>query len=241
MAVEDGPAHIGSDNHKARLAQFNASTLASRVKELTLLYSSFSKVKKRVLTLPPQTSIPTSQFQAISRIDTCPPQVNRKLWNRFYEPLILLLAYGKSQGEHVKLNDASSEGDLGGSNNALCKKFLDELAYMCDYSPSGDTVAAIAIQDGPQPTYWVAANASQGSKVKPFLSNILQLLAQVYEASEEHVVKLERQISDCAILFSAQRLQRYKSKLKRTVKDCLLRLGGDTEGSIHFLHPTAPL
>ena len=174
-------------------------------------------------------------------MDTCPLQVNRKLWNRFYEPLILLLAYGKSQREHVKLNDALSEGDLSGSNNSLCKKFLDELAYICDYSPSGDTVAAIAIQDGPQPTYWVAANASQGSKVKPFLLNILQLLAQVYKASEEHVVKLEHQISDCAILFSAQRLRRYKYKLKRAVEACLLRLGGDKEGSIPFLHPNAPL
>lgn len=43
MTVEDGPAHIDSDGHKARLAQFNASALASRIKELTLLYSSLSK------------------------------------------------------------------------------------------------------------------------------------------------------------------------------------------------------
>ena len=74
--------------------------------------TSNPKLKKRVLTLPPQISIPTSQFQAISQMDACPPQANRKLWNRFYEPLILLLAYGKLQGEHVKLNDALFEGDL---------------------------------------------------------------------------------------------------------------------------------
>lgn len=43
MTVEDGPAHIDSDGHKARLAQFNASALATRIKELTLLHSSFSK------------------------------------------------------------------------------------------------------------------------------------------------------------------------------------------------------
>jgi len=49
MAVEDGPAHIGSDGHKARLAQFNASALASRIKELTLLHSSFNKESISVL------------------------------------------------------------------------------------------------------------------------------------------------------------------------------------------------
>lgn len=43
MAVEDGPAHIGSSAHHARLAQFNACTLASRVKELTLHHSSLNK------------------------------------------------------------------------------------------------------------------------------------------------------------------------------------------------------
>lgn len=43
MAVEDGPAHIGSDDHKARLVQSNAGALASRIKELTLLHSSFCK------------------------------------------------------------------------------------------------------------------------------------------------------------------------------------------------------
>ena len=49
MAVADGPAHIGSDGHKARLAQFNASALASRIKELTLLHPSFSKESISVL------------------------------------------------------------------------------------------------------------------------------------------------------------------------------------------------
>ena len=79
---------------------------------------------------------------------------------------------------------------------------------MCDYSPGGDTVAAISIQDGPQLIYWVAANTSQGSKVEPFLSDILQLLGQVYDASEEKVSMLKQQISSRAIGFSTKKLQR---------------------------------
>ena len=206
---------------------------------------STPKPNKRVLTFLSQTGIPTSQShqrQAVSQMDTCPPQVNAKLWNRFYEPLVLLLAYGKSQGKHVKFNDASSERELDGSYEALHKRFLDELAYVCDFSPSGDTVAAVAIQDGPQPTYWVAANTSQGSKVKPFLSDTLHLIAQVYEASEELVVKLERQISDRAISFATQRLRRYKLELDRAVKACLPRLGVvNTEGRISFVPSKASL
>ncbi|KAI9774032.1 MAG: hypothetical protein M1839_001917 [Geoglossum umbratile] len=156
-----------------------------------------------------------------SLLDACPPQVNQKLWHRLYEPLILLSAYGKSQGKHIKSDETSSEGHLDGGNTTLRKKFLDGLAYICDYSPRGDTVAAIAIQDGPQLIYWVAANTNQGSKVKPLLSDILQLLSQVYGASEERVSTLKLQISDRAMVFSARRLQYYRTMLRDTIKTCI--------------------
>ena len=173
-------------------------------------------------------------------MDTCPPQVNGKLWNRFYEPLVLLLAYGKSQGRHVKFNETSSEQDLVNTDDVLYKNFLDELAYVCDWSPGGDTVAAVAIQDGPQLIYRVAANASQGSKVELFLSDILQLLAQVYEASEEQAVNLERQISDRVMLFTAPRLRRYTRELRRAAGACLQRLKWEnTKGRIVFVHVKA--
>ena len=49
MPAEDGLAHINSHSHIARLAQFNASTLAFRIRELTLLCSSVSKESTSVL------------------------------------------------------------------------------------------------------------------------------------------------------------------------------------------------
>lgn len=115
---------------------------------------------------------------------------------------------------------------IDGSNKTLNKNFLDELAYICDYSPSGDTVVAIAIQDGPYLVYWVAADTNQGSKVKPFLSDILQLLGQVYNASDEQVFTSKHQISDLAMMFSAQKLQRYRFMLKRMINTCIPRLEG---------------
>lgn len=160
-------------------------------------------------------------------MSTYPPQVNKKLWDRFYEPLILLLAYGKSQGRHVKSDEAWSEND-----KRLSKRFLDELAYMCDYSPSGDTVAAVAIQDGPRLTYWVAANTNKGSKVKlmkSFLLSILERLGQVYNASDEHVCDLRREISDSAMKFADEKLRRYRFKVKCAIKTCLSKLETQNE------------
>lgn len=185
---------------------------------------------------------PLGRRRANSWIDTCPPQINEKLWNRFYEPLVLLLAYGKSQGRHVKSDDTSPEIDLGNSSTSLCKRFLDELAYICDYSPGGDTVAAVAIQDGPQVIYRVAANTNQCSKVKPFLSDILQLLAKVYEANEKQVTDLERQISTRAMTFAAKKLRRYKIELEHAIDECMRILEGqNTKGRIIFIRSMAPL
>ncbi len=53
----------------------------------------------------------------------------------------------------VKFDEASFEEYLDGSNKTLSKRFLNELAYICDYSPDEDTVAAIAIQNGPHLIY----------------------------------------------------------------------------------------
>ena len=182
------------------------------------------------------------QPQAISQMNTCPPQVNKKLWNRFYEPLILLLTYGKSQRMRVKFDEASFEEYLDGSNKTLSKRFLNELAYICDYSPDEDTVAAIAIQNGPHLIYWVTANTSKESKIKPFLFDILQLLDQMYNASEERVSTLEYQISDRAMIFSAQKLQRYRFMLKRTINTCLSILKRQNEEDrINFTYSRASL
>lgn len=88
---------------------------------------------------------------------------------------------------------------------------------------------AIAIQDGPYLIYRVAANTSQGPKVKPFLSDILQLLGQVYHANDEQVCTLKHLISDRAMVFSAQKLQRYRFMLKRMINTCIPRLEGQRE------------
>ncbi len=73
------------------------------------------------------------------------------------------------------------------------------------------------------------ANTSKEFKIKSFLFNILQLLNQMYNASEKQVSTLEYQISDHAMIFSAQKLQRYKFMLKCIINICLLILKRQNE------------
>ena len=90
---------------------------------------SKAKSKKCHLSLSPRTASKFQLLQSSPQMETCPPQVNGKLWNQFYEPLVLLLAYRKSQGKHFKINSEFSYG-LGSGYNALRTKLLDELAYI---------------------------------------------------------------------------------------------------------------
>lgn len=162
-------------------------------------------------------------------MNVCSSQINEKLWNRFYESLILLLTYDKSQEKHVKFDEASFELYMNDSNKTLSKKFLDELAYVCDYSSSEDTVTTIAIQNDSRLIYWVVANISQESKVNSFLFDILELLSQVYNATNEQISTLKHQISHRAIVFFIKKLQRYRFILKRTINTCLSILKRQSE------------
>ncbi|KAF3287501.1 hypothetical protein TWF970_007221 [Orbilia oligospora] len=157
-----------------------------------------------------------------SPCDTCEPQVSPKLWKRFYEPLVLLSAYGKSQGPHFK--STGDETFCSDDNRDLKKQFLDQLAYVCDYETGGDTVTAIAVEDGPELKYWVAANTDKSSTILPYISSILASLETVFEAPEEHILAVQAQITDRVIQFCSDRLRLYKSRLRSAALGCIKKL-----------------
>ncbi|KAK6339946.1 hypothetical protein TWF718_009335 [Orbilia javanica] len=151
----------------------------------------------------------------------CPPQVSEDLWNKFYEPLIILAAYGKSQGPYFKA-PGDEIGSLGGKGK-LYKQFLDHLAYVCDSSMGGDTVTAIAIEGGPQLKYWVAANSGRPGKSIEHIRTILGSLKEVSKpgASENTILAIKNKICNRIIEFSRDRLKSYRNKLSLTVGLCL--------------------
>ncbi|KAK6352105.1 hypothetical protein TWF730_008936 [Orbilia blumenaviensis] len=152
------------------------------------------------------------------------PQVPPKLWKRFYEPLVLLAAYGKTQGPQIKLTSTEAEGPWHDDNRELRKQFLDQLAYICDYMRGGDTVTAIAVEDGPQLKYWIAANTNQGPKIKPLVSDILERLKNAFGISDSEARILQSEISDTIISFCSKRLEYYKKELSTPIRWCLKRL-----------------
>ena len=137
----------------------------------------------------------------------------QRLLYRFYEPLLLLHTLGPTTGEHSQPTDSTHA--IPQSRQALRRRFLDDLAYFCDYEKGGDTVTALAIESRPQgPIFWLASNAKSGSKVKGFLTEVLNDLGQISSLNDVDQVRPTVKLVNKAITFGTRRIKKYCSLLK---------------------------
>ena len=90
--------------------------------------------------------------------------------SRFYEPLVLLYTLGSTRGEHTAAALPPDENICELPLKELRRRFLNELAYVCDYNKGGDTVTAIGLESTPQRyVFWVGANTSPQKRIVPFV------------------------------------------------------------------------
>ncbi|KAL1382524.1 hypothetical protein HDK64DRAFT_303555 [Phyllosticta capitalensis] len=159
-----------------------------------------------------------------------------RLLSRFYEPLVLLHALGRTRGEHVSQSLDARLADL--SEGQLRRLFLNHLAYSCDYDKGGETVTAVALEDRPQgPRYWLSANEGPREKVKLFVEALLKTLRELArnpdDITEEDLESIAR---DC-ISFGRHRIKKYWPLLVAQRRRCLETLSKNNlhEGSQDFL------
>lgn len=155
---------------------------------------------------------------------------NRKLFRRFYEPLVLLYTLGQSRGQRSQSPAIDDQSCDGVSFSEVRRRFLRDLAYMCDYQKGGDTVTAIAVEDTPQSFIcWVAANKDPRSKVESFLRKLLATLKCTGEAGE---VTLANVIASKCITFAKPRIKAYKKFFENSLNDVrtILRKSGHVDG-----------
>lgn len=102
---------------------------------------------------------------------------SNKREKRFYEPLIVLVALRQVLGDRIRGDPVSSDSGSSWGRVNTRRQMLHGLCMMCDYDKGGDTVNAIALEERPEgPMYWVACNDGADSKIKPFLTEILEKL-----------------------------------------------------------------
>ena len=147
------------------------------------------------------------------------PQSNKrnKVLHRFYEPLVLLHVLDRIQGGHVPRQREDSLPPDHASRTELRRRFLESLAYVCDYEKGGDTMTAIFVSSGPL-TYHIATNKPlpQTNRVVPFLDSLMKHLRTLNPVTAVD----ERNILEQCVEFSEKRISTYWRSLQNSLKMC---------------------
>ncbi|KAF2118104.1 hypothetical protein BDV96DRAFT_620140, partial [Lophiotrema nucula] len=145
--------------------------------------------------------------------------------SRFYEPLVLLYTLGRTRGEHTHSVPFDEADTARLSHKDLRRKFLNDLAYMCDYDKGGDTVTAIGLESTPQGhIFWVASNKCPKTKIVPFLESLLIRMRQVSAAADISVPDQVEGLAAKCINFATPRIKKYKSHLSPLLRRCVSHL-----------------
>jgi hypothetical protein len=131
-----------------------------------------------------------------------------KLLRRFYEPLGLLFALGKTRSEHTHKTLPSFEQADSLTAQQLRRQFLDELAFLCDHKKGGDSCTAIGLGQTPQHfVFWVAANKCPERSIVPFLIELLTILEGAHGERDGQL--LIEDIFRTSVTFARERIKTY--------------------------------
>lgn len=157
-----------------------------------------------------------------------------RLLSRLYEALVFLLLLGQSRGEHTSRTFYLDESTV------TRRRFLQNLAYMCDFEKGGKTCTAIGLQEC-ETCYrlWLASNEENG-QTKEFLQKVLLSLQKISEDPEvEEATDKIGALSELCIDFAARRIGKERKCLLRAVRQCMKELSnqGAEEGNSIFYSP----
>ncbi|ETS75099.1 hypothetical protein PFICI_13583 [Pestalotiopsis fici W106-1] len=138
----------------------------------------------------------------------------QRLLGRFYEPLLLLLALGKTRGEHSPSPPDES------SRQSIRRRFFNNIAYLCDFTKGGDSTSAIGIEERDDCyNFWVASN-QPSSKIRDFVDDILNDVRKLgYEQSLRRGD--EQRFTYYCIDFARQRISKEAKMLSNAFKGCI--------------------
>jgi hypothetical protein len=170
-------------------------------------------------------------------------ELKRKVLRRFYEPLLLLSAFGQVRGDRIK-PDPDSETS-GPNHQKTRRSFANGIAYICAYDKCPDCVTATALESSPQGTIvWLAANAEIKPNVISFLENVLDDLGRIAaqgNAGEQYRFNAQEldNLLTKVVAFNETRLRVYYKQAIALTKTCLAVLG-DADQPVRKSIRTAP-
>jgi hypothetical protein len=144
---------------------------------------------------------------------------------RFHEALVLLYTLGGAKAEQRDTESHIEEDIQSLPLKALRRKFLTDVAYICDYKGDGRTTTAIALEVTPRGSiFWVASSSSPEKMIISFMRS---LLAKIAENSGQQ--KLSSSIAAADVFefcfeFANPHIETCRSALLASLETCLEEL-----------------
>lgn len=138
-----------------------------------------------------------------------------RLIYRLYEALYLLEIMGRVRGPHhvAKLDFSTLL--------AVQRRFLKNLAFLCDYKKGGPSSTAVAVEDCENSNvFWLASNEGPSEEIRTFLRSILMKAKAscTMPNDQKHRTEIDL-ISQCVELASS-RIKKLAHGLSSSAKKC---------------------
>lgn len=157
-----------------------------------------------------------------------------RLIYRFFEAVYLLSLLGNIRGPHL----ATVFNPL--SLISIRRRFLKNLAFLCDSRKGGETTASIAIQDRPECyVFWVSSNRGPSDTTLDFLRSVLEAVKTFVRSPQGDRAGVESNLIRKCVHFSVERMHSQARTLVNRVRVCrnhLLKNPGDNLGE--YLPPS---
>lgn len=153
-----------------------------------------------------------------------PVELRAKVRNRFYEPIVLILALTQTLHNRPQKQLEHAPDETVQTQEQLFHDFVNKLAQICDNKCGGNTVtSAVVIQYPDRVQYRFASNQRKNGDlvlVKSFIEEILNVLGTWTDA-ESAAALVRARILRKVVTFNRCRLQVYVRAIRYKSQECL--------------------
>ncbi|KAH7327781.1 hypothetical protein B0I35DRAFT_472553 [Stachybotrys elegans] len=154
-----------------------------------------------------------------------------RLLHRFYEPLILLEALGKTRAP-------PDRPDVLLDSRSRRRRIQDNLAYLCDTEKGGTTTSATGFElTAAGITLWIASNGAAAQKNCDFLRGVFSAVRRIMRFQDQEKTLAEDRFINEAILFAKPRVRKETTLLCKSINEMerFLGKGNDVKLLLHWL------
>lgn len=138
-----------------------------------------------------------------------------RLIYRLYEALYLLDILGRVRGPHHVTNLDFS------TIFAVRRRFLKNIALLCDYKKGGPTSTAVAIEDGQKcNTFWIASNEGTDGAVLDFVTSVIAKTKALHKEPDDKKVSAEVDLIRLCVDFASSRIRKQSHGLSSSAGRC---------------------